>query len=112
MDLLTLLPSPREILRLTLSMLSSTVIHNHHRKALERRSAAIDYDVDAETGFFPRHGLPRLPNTFHMWEAALAEARDALGLGDDDSDEAVDKRCGGEVWRANIRSVGNHFEMI
>ncbi len=108
MDILTLFPSPREIYRLALSLLNSTVIQGYHRKVPERRSTAIHFDVDSETGFFPRHALPRLPEPFDMWEMALGEAAEVLSLGEDDSGEALDKRPGGEAWRANIRSVRCH----
>lgn len=108
MDIINLLPSPPQVLRLALSLLNSTVIGNH-RRACDGRSAPIDLDVDDETGFFPRKPLPRLPKTFEIWENALTEAAGALSLGEDDSEEAVGKREAGEKWRAVVRSVSCYF---
>ncbi|THG99972.1 hypothetical protein EW026_g2487 [Hermanssonia centrifuga] len=62
------------------------------------------YDVDPNTGCFPPEPLPQLPRPFSFWENALAEVQGVLYLGNDESDEALDKREAGENWRAQVRS--------
>lgn len=66
----------------------------------------LDYDVDPATGCFPPEPLPQLPAPFTLWEVALVEAQQVLSLGEDEGDEALEKRPGGELWRSQVRSVG------
>ncbi|KAF5380984.1 hypothetical protein D9615_004117 [Tricholomella constricta] len=107
MDVINLLPSPphffRLFFRLALSLFNST-LHANYRRALVERRSHIEFDIDSETGFFPSRKLPQLPNTFDMWESALAEANGKLCLGDDDREEAIEKRPLGEAWRSSIRA--------
>lgn len=108
MDVINLLPSPphffRLFFRLALSLFTSTVNANYRRTIVDRRSH-IEFDIDTETGFFPKHPLPLLPEAFEAWERALTEANGNLSLGEDDSEEAVSKRQFGEEWRHKIRTV-------
>lgn len=68
----------------------------------------VDYDVHPTTGFFPSQPLQKLPSPFSLWEAALEGAQGAVSLGDDESDEALEKRQSGETWRSQVRSVSRH----
>lgn len=108
MDVINILPSPphffRLFFRLALSLLTSTVNANYRRTILERHSLR-DFDVDSETGFFPRSPLPQLPETYSIWERALTEANGSLSLGADERDEAILKRPFGEAWRSKITMV-------
>jgi indoleamine 2,3-dioxygenase len=101
MDIINLLPSPPQVFRLALSLLNSTV----NRRTADEHSSPINFDVDVASGFFPRHPLPRLSNTFEIWEKALAQATETLSLGEDESESALEKRLNGEVWRNNVKSV-------
>lgn len=105
MSIINHLPSPSEIFRLTLSLLNSTLIASNRRVPDGGRHSLTKFDVDPESGFFPPHQLPRLPEEFDIWEIALTEAQDTLSLGEDGSEMAMERRAAGEVWRANIRSV-------
>lgn len=58
----------------------------------------VDYDVHPTTGFFPSQPLQKLPSPFSLWEAALEGAQGAVSLGDDESDEALEKRQSGETF--------------
>ncbi|KAJ7161514.1 Indoleamine 2,3-dioxygenase [Mycena crocata] len=102
MSVIDLLPSPHQYFTLAVSMLQSTVANN--RRVLDKRRSPIDFDVDVNTGFFPRQPLPRLPPAFHVWEVALSEAADKLSLGEDESEAAVAKRATGEHWRSQVLS--------
>lgn len=108
MDLINLLPSPphffKLFLRLTLSLLNSTLSASHRRTIEEHRSP-VDFDVDVRTGFFPRHPLPKLPAAFGIWERALKEANGSLSLGEDVGEEHSASRVRGEAWRSHIQSV-------
>lgn len=73
----------------------------------DRTLCQIDFDVDPNTGFFPPQPLPKLPEPFGPWEQALLDAQGKLGLGDDESPEAISKRRGGEQWRARVRAVSS-----
>ncbi|TFK42452.1 Indoleamine 2,3-dioxygenase [Crucibulum laeve] len=106
MDIINVLPSPPQFFhlffRLSLSMFHSTINANYRRTITERSPAA--FDVDPQTGFFPRQPLPRLPQTFEIWEKALREANENLSLGEDESEEAIAKRPFGEHWRTSVMS--------
>jgi indoleamine 2,3-dioxygenase len=104
MDIINLLPSPPQVFRLALSLFNSIVIANH-RRIVEEHYSPIDFDVDATSGFLPRQPLPRLSNTFEIWEMALTDAMETLSLGEDESESALEKRHGGEIWRTNVKSV-------
>lgn len=71
----------------------------------DRSLCQVDFDVDANTGFFPPRPLSRLPAPFDLWERALVDTQGALSLGDDESPAAIAKRLTGERWRSAIRSV-------
>ncbi|KAG5636411.1 hypothetical protein H0H81_008151 [Sphagnurus paluster] len=107
MDVINLLPSPphffKLFFRVALSLFNSTLNANY-RRALSQHRSQFEFDIDAETGFFPQQQLPRLPAAFDIWEHALAGANDHLSLGEDTGEEALDKRLVGEAWRSNIRA--------
>lgn len=108
MDIINLLPSPphlwRLFFKLAFSLFNSTVNTNRHRAIVEHRSQ-VHFDIDVDTGFFPRRPLPRLTNEFEIWETALAKANGSLSLGEDQSEIAIKKRAFGESWRSDIRMV-------
>jgi indoleamine 2,3-dioxygenase len=108
MDIINLLPSPPHLCRLffklAFSLFNSTVNTNRHRVSVEHRSR-VHFDIDVDTGFFPRKSLPRLTNEFEIWENALANANGNLSLGEDQSEVAIKKRAFGESWRSDIRMV-------
>ncbi|KAK7038110.1 Indoleamine 2,3-dioxygenase [Favolaschia claudopus] len=103
MSVINLLPSPHQYYTLAASLLQST-FDNYTRRPIEKRVSPVDFDVDVETGFFPRSPLPRLPGVFDIWEGALSDASDKLSLGEDDSEEALSKRDSGELWRSRVLS--------
>ena len=63
------------------------------------------FDVDLETGFFPRQPLRALVGEFALWESALVQARNVLKLAADRGAEAMAKAAEGEQWRQRVRSV-------
>lgn len=105
MNVYQLLPYPHQLLRLGLSLLNAAA---NNRRAADKPSA-LDFDIDRETGFVPRDPLPKLPEGFAIWEKALSKAQSTLCLGEDLSDEAIQKRSAGHSWRSNIASVSNLF---
>jgi indoleamine 2,3-dioxygenase len=108
MDIINLLPSPphlwRLFFKLAFSLFNSTVITNRHRTIAEHHSQ-VHFDIDVDTGFFPRRPLPHLTNEFEIWEKALVRANGNLSLGEDQSEVAIKKRAFGEGWRSDIRMV-------
>lgn len=104
MDVFGLLPSPplffSHFFKLALSVLHSKV--QVHRNLLAQRRSPTAYDISPHTGFFPPEPLPTLPLPFDIWEAALRDANGNLSLGEDDSDEALEKRPFGSEWRSRI----------
>lgn len=104
----TILPSAQELGRFSLSLLNSTIFAPHRRTVFNHPSLA-EFDVDGESGFFPRDPLPPLPRPFDIWEAALNETTERVSLGEDESDAATEKRASSEAWRRTIKSVCRHF---
>jgi indoleamine 2,3-dioxygenase len=108
MDIINLLPSPPDLCRLlfklAFSLFNSTVNTNRNRVIAGHRSLD-HFDIDVDTGFFPKKPPPRLTNKFELWEIALAQANGNLSLGKDQSEAAVKKRSFGESWRSDIRMV-------
>ncbi|KAJ6531239.1 Indoleamine 2,3-dioxygenase-domain-containing protein [Mycena capillaripes] len=102
MNVIDLLPSPQQYFSLAVSLLQSTIANS--RRTVEKRPSPIDFDVDINTGFFPRQPLPRLRGAFAVWEVALTEAGEKLSLGEDESEEALSKRAAGELWRSQVLS--------
>ncbi|KAJ2934897.1 hypothetical protein H1R20_g2146, partial [Candolleomyces eurysporus] len=103
MDVFNLLPSPplffSHFFRLAFSVFHSKV---QIRKLLNQRRSPNAYDISPHTGFFPPEPLPNLPSAFGIWEQALRDANGNLSLGEDESDEALEKRPYGHTWRAKI----------
>src|ERR1700720_1453320 len=96
--------SPPQVLRLAMSLLSTSVLGRRCSVAEVHPSPAeFDVNIQTDTGFFPPRPLPRLPAAFGIWETALEEAKRSLVLGDNDWDES--KIRAGERWRENIASV-------
>lgn len=114
MDVINILPSPphffRLFFRLAASLLHST-LNTSRRRLVEQRVLQTDFDIASDCGFFPPQQLKRLPHAFNIWEDALAEASDKLTLGDDDRDEANEKRPLGEAWRAAVREVCGFIQL-
>lgn len=104
MNVIDLLPSPQQYFSLAVTLLQSTV-DNYARKPVPRRRAPVDFDVDVNTGFFPRSPLPHLSGAFEVWETALRDAGEKLSLGEDDSEAALSMRGTGELWRSQVLSV-------
>jgi indoleamine 2,3-dioxygenase len=108
MDIINLLPSPPQLCRLffklAFSLFNSTVNTNCHR-VIDGHRSRVHFDIDVDTGFFPRKPPPRLTNEFALWEKALAKANGNLSLGEDQSEVAIKKRAFGESWRSDIRMV-------
>ncbi|RXW22348.1 hypothetical protein EST38_g3529 [Candolleomyces aberdarensis] len=106
MDVFNLLPSPplffSHFFRLAFSVFHSKV---QIRKLLNQRRSPNAYDISPHTGFFPPEPLPNLPSAFGIWEQALRDANGNLSLGEDESDEALEKRPYGYTWRAKIDAV-------
>lgn len=70
-----------------------------------------DFDVDPHTGFFPPQPLPKLPRGYSIWEEALAEAPEVLCLAENESEDALAKRPGGDKWRKMVQSVSRILDM-
>ncbi len=108
MDIVNLLPSPPlffgQFVRLALSLLKSTV-HNNYRRSIQGRYTLVDFDIDSQTGFFPRRPLPRLSDMYEQWEAALDQACQNLCLGADTRPENLEKHAFGDGWRKKIAVV-------
>lgn len=107
MDVFNLLPSPplffSHFLKLAFSVLYSKV---HVRKYLSaQRRPQTAYDIHPKTGFFPPEPLPKLPASFSIWEDALRDANGNLSLGEDESEEALERRPYGNEWRSRIDAV-------
>ncbi|TBU65517.1 Indoleamine 2,3-dioxygenase [Dichomitus squalens] len=62
------------------------------------------YDVDPETGFFPRRPLRELEGDFALWERTLVQARSVLKLAADRGEEAIAKAAQAEQWRHRVRN--------
>lgn len=107
MDFENIFPSPPQFFgqffRLALSLLRSTLTTTYRRSVLGRCSL-IDFDIDPQTGFFPRRPLPKLTGEHELWELALAQANGNLSLGMDQRPEALEKQPFGERWRKEISS--------
>lgn len=79
---------------------SPSITESNHAKQLW------DFDLDPSTGFLPdKPPLERLPSDFDLWEIALASARDALSLGEDQSGEAIARRDSSRHWRSQLQNV-------
>lgn len=74
-------------------------------KPQDQRLNLTAFDIDPETGFIPRKPLPHLSEPFNIWETALSIAPETLSLGEDEDEDAIEKRAGSEQWRTDIRSV-------
>ncbi|KAF8205721.1 Indoleamine 2,3-dioxygenase [Mycena galopus ATCC 62051] len=103
MNVVDLLPSPHQYYSLAVSLLQST-LDNYARRPAQKCPTQVDFDVDANTGFFPRSPLTPLCGAFAVWEAALDEAAEKLSLGEDGSEVAISKRVTGELWRSQVLS--------
>ncbi|KAF8636489.1 hypothetical protein AX17_003304 [Amanita inopinata Kibby_2008] len=105
MDIINLLPSPPQFfgqfLRLAFSLLNSA-LNTNYRRPIHDRHSLVDFNIDYQTGFFPRHPLPHLPSTYELWETALARANGNISLGEDVGPEAIAKHAFGEIWRRQI----------
>ena len=112
MDVVNVLQTPpiffRLFVKLALSLFNST-INVSYCKLLPRRRIQSSFDIDPHTGFFPPRPLPRLPSTYTLWEHALSNANGNLSLGEDESEDAIEKRPFGHQWRADIVSVRFFF---
>lgn len=98
------------LLDVVLSLYNSYFRHAP-RLSLPDRCSLLDFDVDLHTGFFPPTPLPRLPQSFDLWENGLASANGRLCLGDNDSEEAASKREYGQIWRDDMNSVSVFFPL-
>ncbi|KAH6918436.1 Indoleamine 2,3-dioxygenase [Coprinopsis sp. MPI-PUGE-AT-0042] len=102
----SLLPSPPHFFT-HFVQLAVTVLYSRlqfRRQVLAKRHSPYSYDIDQQTGFFPSQPLPYLPTPFAHWEQALRDANGNISLGEDDSEEALDKRPYGSTWRARIEA--------
>jgi len=108
MDVVNVLQTPpiffRLFVKLALSLFNSTINLSHSKLVLSRPTPS-SFDIDARTGFFPPRPLPRLPPGYAIWEAALRDANGNLSLGEDESEDALEKRPFGDQWRTDIASV-------
>lgn len=107
MDVFSLLPSPplffSHFFRLAFSVFQSKV--QLRKYLLSQRRSPNAYDISPHTGFFPPEPLPKLPSAFEIWEVALRDANGNLSLGEDESEEALEKRPYGDAWRKRIDAV-------
>lgn len=72
---------------------------------VESRFTSADYDVDVESGFFPRKPLPRLPQPFEIWEKAFSDAPEVLYLGDDNDNAGKKEWTASDTWRRSVNLV-------
>ncbi|KAI5119939.1 hypothetical protein M0805_002128 [Coniferiporia weirii] len=102
MDYIHQVLTPPQLLRMGTSVLAD-LLHRMRANSIEAPKSNADFDIDRENGFLPAYPLRRLPFAFEFWERALDEAPDVLSLGDDVTEEALERRTGGELWRQRIR---------
>ncbi|KAJ7685579.1 Indoleamine 2,3-dioxygenase [Mycena polygramma] len=102
MNVVDLLPSPHQYFSLAVDLLQSTIANT--RRPAQKRRSPVDFDVDINSGFFPRQPLPHLSGAYTIWEVTLKDAGEMLSLGEDDSEEALSKRASGELWRSRVLS--------
>jgi indoleamine 2,3-dioxygenase len=112
MNVIDLFPAPHQYFSLAVSLFQTTVTNQCWKPLPEKRRSPVDFDIDVNTGFFPRQPLTRLPSAYAAWEVALSEAAEQLSLGEDDSDEAIAKRASGELWRSRVRSVSEFSRSV
>lgn len=110
--MINILPSPPEFLRtcfrLSSSLYSCSFNAGYHKTSPEKFTAS-SFDLDPQTGFFPRKPLPKLAPKFPqyaIWEAALQEANGRLILAEFHDEEDLDLLISGEEWREAIKQVG------
>ncbi|KAG2020006.1 tryptophan 2,3-dioxygenase [Coprinopsis cinerea AmutBmut pab1-1] len=105
MVLFSLLPSPPQFfthfVQLAVSLFHSKT--QIRKQLLARRRSPYSYDINQHTGFFPPEPLPKLPPSYEIWEQALRDANGNLSLGEDESEDALERRPYGLEWRARIQ---------
>ena len=108
MDIVNVLQAPPVFFRLFLKLALSLFFNSFptsYRRTVVPRILPAAFDVDPATGFFPPQPLAPLSDEFAIWEDALRDANGGLSLGEDESEEALDKRAFGEQWRSNVVAV-------
>lgn len=95
------------VTRLIDSMDLNTLRTTRSEAAVPQAFSSVSFDVDLETGFFPRQPLRALTGEFALWEQTLVQARGVLKLAADRGDEALAKLGEGEQWRQRVRSVSD-----
>ncbi len=95
------------VTRLLDSMDLNTLRTTLSESTVQQTFSSVSYDVDLETGFFPRQPLRALDGEFALWEQTLVEARNVLKLAVDRGEEALAKAGEGEQWRQRVRSVSD-----
>lgn len=96
------------VTRLLDSMDLNTLRTSLSESTIQQTFSSVSYDVNLETGFFPRQPLRALESEFMVWEQTLVQARNVLKLTVDRGEEALAKAGEGEQWRQRVRSVSDH----
>ena len=105
MDYLHNVLPPSQLLSLSASALNEILLR-WRSQGVQHPKPNSDFDISDDTGFLPREPLQRLPPAFDFWERALVDAPSVLSLGDDETDDTVDRHEDGERWRRRVREVG------
>ncbi|KAM5531758.1 hypothetical protein V8D89_014607, partial [Ganoderma adspersum] len=92
------------VTRLIDSMDLNTLRTARSEATIPQTFSSVSFDVDLETGFFPRQPLRALTGEFALWEQTLVQARGVLNLAADRGEEALAKLGEGEQWRQRVRS--------
>lgn len=108
MEFFNLLPTPADFLG---SGLVDYVRQTLKPPPRDHRSR-VDFDIDPIQGFIPRTPPRCLDGSFSDWEQALKDAPHILMLGEDSSEDALDKRDEGELWRLQIRNVSFFVRLL
>jgi len=100
-----LLPSPFYLIQNVVSVLNSAQLSRKEAPRPQPIPADFDVNIQTYTGFLPDRPIPRLPEAFSSWEDALTRAQQVLVLGANITEEDVQTRADGELWRSQIRAV-------
>lgn len=103
MNIINFIPSPPQALRLTISLLNSSILGQYRTTAPTHNPADYDVHLNTETGFLPPKPVPHLPAYFDIWENALEDAQESVTLGEHELDP--ERVASAAAWRSRITSV-------
>ncbi|KAL0577804.1 hypothetical protein V5O48_004171 [Marasmius crinis-equi] len=103
MDVASAVPSPQEIFRKAICMISTLpTLDAYWGPTIDITRSQRDFDIDRTTGFFPSRPLDRLCGAYKRWEDALAYALANIRLGEESLEDAMSQHSQSEEWRLEI----------